>query len=1816
MKYCKRLVFFFSVILFWLFTLVSGNLYAQLTYITCNSSCPGKLVGHVTFANKSGATTGRWTVDDLAYGGLTNESFTIRDPAAYTSTNGDLTSTGGGTYTIVSNPSSVNGPTGTPLVNKVTDGVLLFRPNDNANAFAVYKISGLQQKGNYCVRVKMRNAAKYVDCNQSLYTTIQFRSLSGLDISGGGVNGGTWTRVENNPSCNQTTTGSWDGNNQTYGLMWDEYASWYECNFQIGQNGNNANDDGFCLYFRPNSWGNNDVWGIDEIEVYGCITQQIYSANGNNICQGTPTTLTAQGIGSTTDTYSWKQSTDGGTTWTPITSSTANTLDVTPAAATLYSVTCSRTGLTVTNTITPVNCCGPTGLFTIPKVCETITVDGTDTEPVWYAAPWVTVDGTKGLPLVGAQDCGTNGVQEAPAAKWKSVYDKTNIYFFVQVFDDNPANTISPYYWMDGVEIYLKDASGNPKQFGAGYSATSSKGYGNLSGVTHKIVKSASTWEVEIAIPLTANNIDVTQGFLGLEVGINQSKDGTTCRAAQLFTWIAANHYSSASQYHIAPLSDCAGVHASTQTVCNGGSSVLTTQLSTVNAGLNYAWQQSTDGGTTWNNITGITNTITVAPTVQTQYRAIYDNVHSCPVTISQGTINLTVNNPAAVCSPATVDLTAASVTTGSQTGLNFSYYTDAAATSALSTPGAVTTSGTYYIKGQSSSCFGVKPVTVVVNPAAVISGTLSACVNATTTLSASITGGTWSSGTTTVATVDPATGVVTGVAGGTSVITYTAPSGCKTTATVTINALPSISGTLSACVNATTTLSASITGGTWSSSTTTVATVDPATGVITGVAGGTSVVTYTTSSGCKATATVTINALPSISGTLSACVNATTTLSASITGGTWSSGTTTVATVDPATGVVTGVAGGTSVVTYTTSSGCKATATVTINALPSISGTLTVTVGTSSNLSASISGGTWYSASTTIATIDASTGVVTGVAGGTSVITYTTASGCNATATVTVSAIPNISGTLSTCVNSTSTLTANISGGTWSSSSTSIATVNASTGIVTGIAAGTSDITYTLGGNSKTVSFTVNPLPAISGTLSACVNATTTLSASISGGTWFSGTTTVATIDPNTGVVNGVASGTSVITYTAPTTGCTVTAIVTVNALPVISGTLSACVNATTTLSASISGGTWSSATTTVATINASTGIVTGVSSGTSLITYTTASGCKASATVTINALPVISGTLTACVNATTTLSASISGGTWSSATTSVATINASSGTVTGASGGSSIITYTTSSGCTDQATVTINPLPTATISGSGSACQNTASPNITFTGANGTSPYTFTYTINNGAPLTVTTTSGNSTTVAVPTSTTGTFVYALTNVKDASTTTCENAISGQTATVVVNVLPTGTISGTANVCQNTSAPGITFTATNGTAPYTFTYTINGGAPLTVTTTSSNSATISAPTNSAGTFVYALTNVKDASTTTCNSTISGQTATITIGNIPATPTASVTIQPSCTSPDGTIVISAPTGASIEYSKDGTFFQPGTTFSSLAPGTTYSLTARNSATGCVSAAKSIAVNSLPAPPATPVALISTPPSCLVPTGTITISSPTGSDILYSIDGTNYQGNKIYSGLTPNTNYAITAKDNLTGCTSGALNITMSPLPDNPFVNAGRDKELLLGQSVKLDGVATGDGIKFVWSPTISMTGAGTLTPTVSPLSDQIYTLTVTSKYGCTASDEVKVFVVKEIIVPNAFSPNGDGLNDTWVITNLEDYPQAEVSVFNRYGQMIFEASHGSYASQPWDGKYKGTPVPEGTYYWIIKLSSDKKPISGSIAVIR
>jgi gliding motility-associated-like protein len=166
----------------------------------------------------------------------------------------------------------------------------------------------------------------------------------------------------------------------------------------------------------------------------------------------------------------------------------------------------------------------------------------------------------------------------------------------------------------------------------------------------------------------------------------------------------------------------------------------------------------------------------------------------------------------------------------------------------------------------------------------------------------------------------------------------------------------------------------------------------------------------------------------------------------------------------------------------------------------------------------------------------------------------------------------------------------------------------------------------------------------------------------------------------------------------------------------------------------------------------------------------------------------------------------------------------------------------------------------------------------------------------------------------------------------------------------------------------------------------------------------------------------------------------------------------------------------------------------------------------------------------------------------------------------------------------------------------------------PKADAGPDKKILLTYHTKLEGKVSGDEIDFFWTPSTGLDDPRSLNPIASPGRSTTYTLNVVSRLGCiTAIDEVFVKVYEKLIVPNVFSPNGDGINDSWNITAIDAFDTSNVKIMNRYGEMVFESSGYTKA---WDGKYKNNDLPAGVYYYIIKLRADIKPVSGSVTLIR
>lgn len=161
----------------------------------------------------------------------------------------------------------------------------------------------------------------------------------------------------------------------------------------------------------------------------------------------------------------------------------------------------------------------------------------------------------------------------------------------------------------------------------------------------------------------------------------------------------------------------------------------------------------------------------------------------------------------------------------------------------------------------------------------------------------------------------------------------------------------------------------------------------------------------------------------------------------------------------------------------------------------------------------------------------------------------------------------------------------------------------------------------------------------------------------------------------------------------------------------------------------------------------------------------------------------------------------------------------------------------------------------------------------------------------------------------------------------------------------------------------------------------------------------------------------------------------------------------------------------------------------------------------------------------------------------------------------------------------------------------------------PVVDLGKDTTLCDNQQIVLDA---GEGSYYKWS-----TSENDIFRTlqVSRGKKEIW-VEVTNEQGCVGRDTIKILACRSgWKIPNTFTPNGDGDNDTWGIPYLEGYPDASVEVFDRWGRLVYSVKNG-YPERGWDGTSNGKPLPMDSYFYIIKRGDGSDPITGNITIIR
>jgi gliding motility-associated-like protein len=246
------------------------------------------------------------------------------------------------------------------------------------------------------------------------------------------------------------------------------------------------------------------------------------------------------------------------------------------------------------------------------------------------------------------------------------------------------------------------------------------------------------------------------------------------------------------------------------------------------------------------------------------------------------------------------------------------------------------------------------------------------------------------------------------------------------------------------------------------------------------------------------------------------------------------------------------------------------------------------------------------------------------------------------------------------------------------------------------------------------------------------------------------------------------------------------------------------------------------------------------------------------------------------------------------------------------------------------------------------------------------------------------------------------------------------------------------------------------------------------------------------------------------------------------------------------------------------------------------------------------------------------AITTTPSECGASTGSISlnVAAGTSNPVSYTLNDTLTQSSGLFSNLAAG-NYTLSFTDG-NGCLSLDTVVTVSEVNSTVAqftVSPGYGTVPLM---VNLNNTSQ-NATDFLWS--VNGIGMGALLESYTCDPSGVYTIELIAwQYdpSCADTFSLSVTAVDRLIIPTAFTPDGDGVNDFWELPNIDAiYPENSVVIFNRWGSVVYESEKGKYALNPWRGDYEGKPLPVGTYYFIIQVDEDEEhDLKGSVTVVR
>ena len=1121
------------------------------------------------------------------------------------------------------------------------------------------------------------------------------------------------------------------------------------------------------------------------------------------------------------------------------------------------------------------------------------------------------------------------------------------------------------------------------------------------------------------------------------------------------------------------------------------------------------------------------------------------------------------------------------------------------------------------------------EPVSITANA----TSTQSTCGQSNGSASVVVSGGTapysivWSPG-------NLAGGTITNLSAGTYTANITDNSGCTFSVSTTVNQLSSLSAASSntpVCQNGTLNLTGGG-GGTyaWSGPNGfTSSTQNPSIPNVSTAASGTYTLTVTSAPGCVSTTTtaVTINPLPAPTATSNSpvCENGTLTLTGGG-GGTYSwSGPNgfTSSTQNPSIPNVSIAAAGTYSLTVTSAANCVAntTTSITINPLPTPTASNNSPLCNAGTLNLSGLGGgsyAWTGPNSFSSTLqNPSITNVTALNAGTYTLTVTSAANCVATATTSVIINPTLivsagnNGPL--CAGNNLNITAS-TGASWSwtgpngftSNQQNPSLPNATTSM-----SGTYSVTATdafgcVGSASTTVVVNALPTPVITGNSPLCANQTLILNVNSTGTYTWTGPNSFSSSNQNPSIpgITTAASGTYSLTV-IDVNNCQAQATfpVTVNPLPIVTVTgASVCANQTVNLGAS--GGilySWSGPNGFTSNVqNPSIPNATTSAAGNYTVTVTDANNCVNAnvAIVSVNIAPAPTATSNSPVCENQVLNLFGNGGAtyaWSGPHGFIfAGQNPSINAVSLAASGTYTLTATDANNCVGQTTVNVvvNSLPIPTASNSGPVCEN-STVNLFGTGGN---VYTWT------GPTNFSSSSQNPIISSVSVTSSGTYSLSVIDVNGCQANT--------TTTLIVNPNPIPTAGSNSPICLNQS---LNLTSSGGGS-----YQWNG--PNGFSSASQNPTIANATAAMSGTYSVTVTSLAGC--------IASTTVTVQVG---------APLSISASTSDGTLCVGESSSVSAigqggngtytyQWTGPGGFSASGIT-TPVSPNTTTTYTVTLS-DGCgtppVNTTVTIIVNPLPSVLAGPTGISGCAPISVPFTG---LSSPAAASCNWTFgDGSSTQEcNPVHIYNTSGTfivNYSVIDAN---GCqNSDTAIVFVYDIPEAEF-SFGPQPATTLEPSISFNNLSTGVNLSYFWEMgDVNNSTFSTFNPPIflyEEAGTYYVTLTVETPNGCIDSVTHPVIILDDfaIYIPNAFTPNDDGLNDFFYAKGV-GIEKFEMFIFDRWGELIFYADE---IDKKWDGTVSGksgTIVQQDTYVWKakVKAQSDKntREYKGTVSVVK